>query len=57
MPSEADVFPHIGSRPIAEIDAPELLDVLRRVEKRGVIETWLFFERARLFASGVSAFA
>ena len=36
---EADVFPHIGSRPIAEIDAPELLDVLRRVEKRGVIET------------------
>jgi len=36
---EADVFPIIGSRPIAEIDAPELLDVLRRVEKRGVIET------------------
>ena len=36
---EADVFPHIGSRPIAEIDAPELLDVLRSVEKRGVIET------------------
>jgi integrase len=36
---EVDVFPHIGSRPIAEIDAPELLDVLRRVEKRGVIET------------------
>ena len=36
---EADIFPHIGSRPIAEIDAPELLDVLRRVEKRGVIET------------------
>ena len=36
---EADVFPHIGSRPISEIDAPELLDVLRRVEKRGVIET------------------
>jgi integrase len=36
---EADVFPIIGSRPIAEIDAPELLDVLRSVEKRGVIET------------------
>src|SRR5262245_47122332 len=36
---EADVFPIIGARPIAEIDAPELLDVLRRVEKRGVIET------------------
>jgi integrase len=36
---EADIFPQIGSRPIAEIDAPELLEVLRKVEKRGVIET------------------
>ena len=38
---EADIFPWIGSRPIAEIDAPELLEVLRRVEKRGVVETAL----------------
>jgi integrase len=38
---EADIFPHIGSRPIAEIDASELLEVLRRVEKRGVFETAL----------------
>ncbi len=36
---EADIFPQIGSRPIAEIDAPELLDALRKAEKRGVIET------------------
>jgi integrase len=36
---EADIFPQIGSRPITEIDAPELLDALRKVEKRGVIET------------------
>lgn len=35
---EADVFPYLGTRPIAEIDAPELLDVLRRIEKRGVLE-------------------
>lgn len=35
---EADIFPHLGSRPVAEIDAPELLDVLRKVEKRGVLE-------------------
>lgn len=35
---EADIFPYLGSRPIAEIDAPELLDVLRKVEKRGVLE-------------------
>jgi integrase len=36
---EADIFPQIGSRPIAEIDAPELLEALRKVEKRGVVET------------------
>jgi integrase len=36
---EADIFPQIGSRPIVDIDAPELLEMLRNVEKRGVIET------------------
>jgi integrase len=36
---EADIFPHMGSRPIADVDAPELLDTLRKVEKRGVVET------------------
>ncbi|CAG0946950.1 Prophage integrase IntS [Anaerolineae bacterium] len=36
---EKDVFPWIGGRPIAEITAPELLAVLRRIEARGVIET------------------
>jgi integrase len=36
---EADIFPQIGSRPITEIDAAELLIALRKVEKRGVIET------------------
>jgi integrase len=36
---EADVFPEIGSRLIADIDGPELLEMLRKVEKRGAIET------------------
>jgi integrase len=36
---EADIFPQIGSRPVADVDAPELLDALRKVEKRGAIET------------------
>jgi integrase len=36
---EADVFPAIGRRPIAELEPPELLDMLRKVEKRGVNET------------------
>ncbi len=34
-----DVFPWIGTRPISEIEAPELLAVLRRIIERGAIET------------------
>ena len=34
-----DVFPWLGSMPIASISAPKLLETLRRVEKRGAIET------------------
>lgn len=33
-----DVFPMIGSRAIADVDAPLLLDVLRLVEKRGAVD-------------------
>jgi integrase len=33
---EKDVFPWLGLRPVAEISAPEVLAVLRRIEKRGV---------------------
>lgn len=36
---EQDAFPWIGRRPIAEVEAPELLQVLRKVEARGAIET------------------
>ncbi|KWT83713.1 MULTISPECIES: integrase arm-type DNA-binding domain-containing protein [unclassified Variovorax] len=36
---EADVFPVIGSRPIASITAPELLAMLRKVEARGAAYT------------------
>ncbi len=36
---EKDVFPWIGKRPIADIEAPELLKVLNRLEQRGVVET------------------
>jgi integrase len=35
---EGDVFPYLGTRPIKEIKAPELLTVLRRVEARGTFE-------------------
>ncbi|OIQ80987.1 prophage CP4-57 integrase [mine drainage metagenome] len=36
---EKDAFPWIGARPLGEITAPELLEVVRRVEARGAIET------------------
>jgi integrase len=36
---EKDLFPYIGSRPIADIEAPELLKALRKIESRGAIET------------------
>ena len=35
----ADVFPYIGRQPVAAVNAPKLLDVLRKIEARGVIET------------------
>jgi integrase len=36
---DKDIFPWLGDRPIAEIRAPELLAVLRRIESRGAQET------------------
>ncbi len=36
---ERDLFPWIGSRPIAELSAPDLLATLRRIEARGRLET------------------
>lgn len=36
---EKDVFPYIGTRPINDIKAPELLMVLRRIESRGALDT------------------
>jgi len=32
---EKDVFPWLGKRPIGEIDAPEILSVLKRIDSRG----------------------
>ena len=34
-----DAFPVLGARPISEISAPEVLDVLRRAEARGANDT------------------
>lgn len=36
---EADVFPWIGKQPTANITPPQVLEVMRRIEARGVVET------------------
>ena len=36
---ERDIFPWIGGRPIADVTAPELLAVMRRIENRSALET------------------
>jgi integrase len=36
---EADAFPKLGSRPIADVTAVELLAAAKKVEKRGAVET------------------
>lgn len=36
---ELYIFPWLGNRPISDITPPELLGVLRKVEKRGILET------------------
>lgn len=35
---EADVFPAIGAQPIAEITAPELVRMVKAIEKRGALD-------------------
>lgn len=36
---ENDVFPWVGSKPISDITAPELLSTVRRIEGRGALDT------------------
>lgn len=36
---EVDIFPWVGRKPIAELDAPTLLAAVQRIEKRGALET------------------
>jgi len=36
---ENDVFPWLGERPISEIEPPEILEVMRRVQARGALES------------------
>jgi integrase len=51
---EKDLFPYLGKRPVHEINPPELLSVLRRIEGRGAIET---AHRAKQYAGQVFRYA
>ena len=53
---ERDVFPSIGSLPVAELKPPKILEVLKAIEDRGSIETakWI---RQRISAVFVYAIA
>ena len=35
---EADVFPAIGARPVAEVEAPEIVRMLKSIEARGALD-------------------
>lgn len=49
-----ELYPYIGNRPVDEITTPELLEVLRKIEGRGVIDT---AHRAKQTASQVFDYA
>lgn len=51
---ENNLIPDLGTRPIAKIDAPELLAVLRKIESRGAHETRM---RAQQRAGAVFRYA
>jgi len=51
---DKDLSPTIGSRPIADVTAPELLAALRKIEGRGAIET---AHRARALAGQIFRYA
>ncbi len=51
---EKDLAPYIGSRPVADVTAPELLAALRKIEARGANET---ARRARILAGQVFRYA
>ena len=50
----ADVFPEIGRLPIRSIEAPDILDLLRKIEQRGA---HTMAQRVRIHISDVFAFA
>jgi integrase len=51
---EQDIFPALGHRPIAEMKAPEFLDAIRKIERRGALD---IAQRVRQRCGAVFAYA
>ncbi len=51
---ERDVFPNLGTLPLADIDGPMILQMLRKIERRGSIDT---AKRVREYVSAVFVYA
>lgn len=51
---EKNLFPWLGSRPVTEIEPPEILTTLRRIESRGAIDTT---HRVKSLANNVFMYA
>jgi len=51
---QTDVFPSMPKKPIKDLDVPELLDVLRKIEQRGALE---LLKRARQFCGEIFRYA
>ena len=52
--TEKNLFPWLGSRPLAEIEAPEILTTLKSIEERGAIDTT---HRVKSIANSVFRYA
>lgn len=53
---ETDIFPRIGARPIAEIEAPELVAMMKAIESRGVgdLARRLFEKMSQIFRYAIA---
>lgn len=51
---EVHVFPYVGGQPIGQLSSPDVLDVLRRIEKKGTLET---AHRVRVLVGQVMRYA
>jgi integrase len=51
---ERDIFPEFGAKPILEIEAPEILAALRKIEARGAIDVT---KRTRQYMGAIFRFA